>query len=54
MSVKDIAQYFRSIQNKGKEKEKPKFKKKICSNGGQAANLDSDYLKSEGPNPGRD
>ena len=54
MSVKDIAEYFRSIQNKGKGKTKPKFKKKICSKGEQAANLDSDYLKSDGPNPGMD
>ena len=54
MSVKDIAEYFRSIQNKGKGKAKPKFKKKICSKGEQAANLDSDYSKSDGPNPGRD
>ena len=52
MAVKDIAQYFRSIQNK--EKEKPKFKKKRFSNGEQAANLDSKYSKLDGPNPGMD
>ena len=62
MSVRDIAQHFRSIQKtekpgtkgvpvftESKNKNKSSIKKKYFSFGVKAANLDSDYSGSAGP-----